>query len=70
MASPFRCDKKKRRRFRKFVAAMLSEAVEIEAGNPQINPQIAESFREIAETSARIGQAKRKKRSTNIQPNT
>jgi len=49
---------------------MLSEAVEIEAGNPQINPQIAESFREIAETSARIGQAKRKKRSTNIQPNT
>jgi len=57
MASPFRNNKKERRRSRKRVGKFL-----VLANDERIDPVIAASAKRIAEHAARIGQARRKKK--------
>ena len=55
MASPFKYDKKERRRARKFVRTMLEGSAKLQASNPEI----VDTLRRAATTTTRIYQAKR-----------
>jgi hypothetical protein len=58
MASPFRFNKKERRRSRKFVKSILSGNSDLETNNPEA----AASFRRIAESATRMSLSKRRKK--------
>jgi hypothetical protein len=57
MASPFRNNKKERRRYRKRVKKLLTLA-----NQEDLNPEIADSAKRIAAISARIGQGRRNRK--------
>jgi hypothetical protein len=65
MASPFRLNKKERKRSRKFVKSIQSNLRKWE----EANPEAAASLKRIAELETKIGTAKQRKKKVNASTN-